>query len=357
MTPVALDQHWHGNLPCCHGPRDGCTAHNPDRLPIFWNPSLPSTGKQVTPNILKSIFHRDTTRRECQPSLLQEPVIISSIPLKPQNCLPLPPVHPALRYTISFYHVHAITTSPSRLSSLACQGVAASTPLHPSLTWSVTPLLSPISNNSSSNNLFLKYSLTFPISIPHRGGGNPPNSLVHSTNWLLSSFYRTFAPCPHCVRLFSSVRLKVSGGSAGGYFRSVKVKYGLRNVLGQEFKDVWESEKGRQPGNLSCGMCCTDFGMEFVEGWEEVLVRFWVWKDLGSGVDGNGDANGGLWEAARGGRAMQRANGDFGRVRRTFEGNGRDGRMGMVHQAAGSGGGNMVQQEQQQQPPPPYTES
>ncbi|GAB1317132.1 hypothetical protein MFIFM68171_07342 [Madurella fahalii] len=310
MKPPESDQPWRGNLPCCHGPRGGCAVHNPNRLPIFWNQSLPSTSRPVTPNLFKSLFDRTITKQEDQPSSLQEPAIISSLPQNPQTCLSLPPIHPSLPYTLSFYHVHAVTSSPSLLPLLACQGTTACSPFHPSLTWSITPLFSPTGNRSSSDNthLLLKYTLTFPISIPHRGGGHPPNALAHSTNWLLSPFYRTFAPCPHCVRLFSSVRLKVSALStttAAAYVRSVRVKYSLRNVLGQEFRDAWESEKGRQPGNLSCGMCCTDFGMEFVEGRKEVLVRLWVWKDVGGW-------EGALWDAASGGRTMKRDRADLG---------------------------------------------
>src|SRR5438105_797501 len=31
---------WQGNLPCVHGPSDGCNRHNPSREAIFFDPLL-----------------------------------------------------------------------------------------------------------------------------------------------------------------------------------------------------------------------------------------------------------------------------------------------------------------------------
>ncbi len=96
------------------------------------------------------------------------------------------------------------------------------------------------------------------------------------------------------------------------------VAYSLTNVLGQEFRDEWRSDVGRQPGHMSCGMCYTDFTLSFEEdGAQAVRVRVGVYKDLGGVArDGGPDES---WDAAVGKvGGVQRPRGDFGRVRSAF---------------------------------------
>jgi hypothetical protein len=236
------------------------------------------------------------------------------------------------------------------LQLLTCHGTTPSRAVlfYPALTWSITPLvcLSPSPspptavttndpNQTQQKTFLVRYTLTFPISLPEKGwNGNPPQDLSYSKNWLASPFYRAFSPCPHCTRVFHSVRLKSSCDSSSPrkerkYVRTVRIDYALKNVLGQEIKGVWKSEEAESqtPGqgnnnNMSCGMCYTDFGMEFVEGLREVTVRMRVWKDLGLGWVGDGGEGDVKWEAARGGRTLRRDRADFGRIRRAFEGSG-----------------------------------
>lgn len=364
MVSPAPNQPWSGNLPCCHGPRGGCSVHNPDRRPVFWNPSLPSNTKPASPGVLSSLLDRAITRSNNTKTDTLQPAITSSLPHTPDTCTPLPPIHPSVPYHLSLYHLHAAITNPALVPLLACHGTTAGSPLHPSLTWSATPLLARSAENT--HHLLLKYTLTFSISIPGNAN-NKDNDLGYSKNWLISPFYRRFAPCAHCTRRLCSVRLEVSQQRQQGqqqqqqpvFERSVKVRHELRNVLGQEFRDVWESygsgsgggdpnskaSPARQPANLSCGMCYTDFGMGFADAGGTVVVTVWACKDLGGAVVGDEK-----WEAARGGRPVRRPRADFGRVRRAFE------RLeGGDSERIQGGGGQGADRAAEEEPPPPYT--
>jgi hypothetical protein len=305
---IPASETWAGNLPCCHGPKDGCAAHNRNRLPIFWNPALPSPIKPVTDNFFKSLLSKKDARQgQAEP----QPTFMSSLPQSPSTQDPLPLIHTSVPYTLSYYHLHAITTAPSPstlLPFITCHGGTNSHRLK----WQVTPLLTP------SNNLLLAYTYTLPISLPLGAA----STLADTSNYsyqkipLLSPVHNTysFRVCSHATRHLRMLTLKVAKGVA-----SIRVEHVLKNVLGQEFKDEWRSDEGRQPQNMSCGMCYSDFGMVFEEAAAqgEVRVTVKVWRDLGgAGADG---VVGEKWEAARGGRAVNRDKGDFGRIRRAFE--------------------------------------
>jgi hypothetical protein len=158
--------------------------------------------------------------------------------------------------------------------------------------------------------------------------------------------------------------IKVARGVA-----SVRVEHTLKDVLGQEVRDEWRSEVGRQPGDTACGMCRADFGVEFWQQGKEVMVTVRVWRDLGAAA-GEGGA-GEMWEAAAGRRPVRRERGDFGQVKRAFEAP-LDG-SGMVRREEGidrrdgvepgvTKGGEVASEEELHmqvadglQPPPPYT--
>ena len=325
---------WPGNLPCSHGPKDGCTAHNPGRTPISWNPSLSSPVKPVTDGFLKSLLSTKSSHATAScagQSAPLQPAIASSLPQTPSTLDPLPLIHPSVPYTLSLYHLHAVTTSTTTsststplLQSLTCHGTTPS--LSSSrLSWRVTPLLTP------SNTLLLAHAYTLSLSLPGASdaatsgpvsGSGSAIGFSYTKRPLLSPIHHiySFRLCPHATRHLRSVAVKTVSGVT-----SVRVEYSLTNVLGQEFRDEWRSDPGgRQPGNMACGMCVADFGLGFevAAGGREVRVLVRVWKDLGgtATVGKGGEVGGGeKWEAAKGGAALSRARADFGRVRRAFE--------------------------------------
>ena len=309
MTSQTVER-WPGNLPCCHGPKDGCDAHNSGRVPIFWNPSLPSTVRPVTGGLFQALFRATKTDRdECQEAPLPTPTITSTLSRDAFTCTPLPLVHPSVPYTLSFYHVFAVMSlaatghDPQPLTSaLTCRGIHG---LRPQITWSVTPKV-------VDGRFFIAHAYAFSIGVEHL-----PQSKTrgyYSKNWLVSRGFKSFAPCTHCTRVFRTMREKVDSRGV----RFLKVAYSLRNVLGQEFRDEWRSEVGRQPNNMSCGMCYTDFSMSFEEepGQSSIRVRLWSHKDLG--CDGTSQVPDERWNAAAG-SAFQRPTSDFGTIRRAFQ--------------------------------------
>ncbi|KAK3900481.1 hypothetical protein C8A05DRAFT_17219 [Staphylotrichum tortipilum] len=360
---------WQGNLPCCHGPKDGCTAHNPGRTPIFWNPSLPCPVKPVTGGFLKSLLSTKSSHvtASCagQSAPLQS-AIVSVLPQNPSTLEPLPLIHPSVPYTISLYHLHAVTTSDSPtplLQSLTCHGT---TPPHssPRLSWSVTPLLTP------SNTLLLAHAYALSLSPPLSDAATSGSShgFSYTKRPLLSPIHHvySFRLCPHATRHVRSVTVKTVRGAT-----SVRVEYSLTNVLGQDFRDQWWSDSGgRQPGNMSCGMCVADFGMRFelAAGGREVRVLLRVWRDLGGTVllGKGGEIGGGeKWEAARGATALRRERADFGRAGKAFEppmvlsrsrtASGREDEAAEISSSgAGSGGGGWLLHASPAPPPPPF---
>jgi hypothetical protein len=306
--PTAQGEPWPGHLPCCHGPKDGCAAHNPNRDPIFWNSSLPSPIKPVTDGFLKSFFTTKAKHDTTQPELSS--AITSLLPQTPSTLDPLPLIHTSVPYTLSLYHIHALLhgdnrSSTTNLQALTCHSTTTSSP---HVTWRITPL-------HTETSTLLAHTYTLPVSLPLGAAATLADTSTYSHQKLplLSPIHNTysFRVCPHATLQLKTLTVKVSKGVA-----SVRVEYGVRTGLGQEIREEWRSEVVRQPGEaMACGMCFTDFGVGFELAKKEVLVTVKVWKDLGV-VDGMG---GDKWEALRGGRAVKREEGDFGRVRRIYE--------------------------------------
>ncbi|KAK4096512.1 hypothetical protein N658DRAFT_527694 [Parathielavia hyrcaniae] len=228
-----------------------------------------------------------------------------------------------------FYHLHAITTSPSPpglLPFITCHGVTNS---H-GLKWQITPLLRPSNNDDNSNNnnntnLLLTHTYTLPIKLPLGSAAtlSDTSTYSHQRIPLLPPLHNTysFRVCPHATRHLRTLNLKVTKEAA-----SIRVEHALRTVLGEEFVDEWRSdERGRQPRDVACGMCYTDSDLVFepavLQG--EVRATVTVWKVLGGAAAGGGGSGlvaiGEKWEAAMGERAVKRPREDFGRVRRAFQ--------------------------------------
>jgi hypothetical protein len=295
-----VQQPWRGNLPCCHGEKDGCQHHNPTHVTTFFDSSLPSNAKDSTGGFLKSLLGRATKGNLTNLSVNEIPQVWTDLPRDATTCDPLPLVHPSVPYSISFYHVNAVMSRVASahkpgplLEALACRGKTGS---RPEISWSVTPKV-----DVAGQSLLLEHAYTFVIRLQREGG--------YTKNWFVSQGYKSFWPCPHMARFFRSVREKTTGGS-----EQVSVEYGLKNVLGQEFLDEWRTEVGRQPQNVSCGMCFAELSMNFQVVGAGVVVWVWVHRDLGSGLSPSDPK----WVAAMGGTPVRRDKSDFGRVRAAF---------------------------------------
>jgi hypothetical protein len=278
-------------------------AHNPTRLPVFWDSTLTSSVKPVSSSFFKSLLGGDKNNPGSQAA---EPIALlqSFLPRDRTTLEPLPLVHPSVPYTLSFYHINAVMTAvangrdpSSLLAQLACRGMSGS---RPEITWSITPKV-------VNGSFLLEHAYDFPINLQH-GPGEGGNS-YYTKNWFVSSGFRTFAPCSHCTRVFRSICESTNHG-----IRQLCVGYSLKNVLGQDFRDEWRSEIGRQPLNMCCGLCYADFNMSFEPMSFAVRVRFWSHRDLGAGLDPQDPK----WLAAMGIQGLQRDKSDFGRIRSAF---------------------------------------
>jgi hypothetical protein len=188
---------------------------------------------------------------------------------------------------------------------LTCRGTSGK---WPQITWSITPKVVHQQNENVQESTFLiEHAYAFSIPLKH-----VESQAFYATSGapFFAEGYRNFAPCRHFVRIFRQVREERRKKQ---YFAAVD--YSLRNVLGQEFRDVWRSDVGRQPTNMCCGMCFTDSALEFEVAGGNVLVRFWAHRDLGQGFD-PGDKK---WVAGVRGK-VDRSKEDFGRIREAFSG-------------------------------------
>ena len=195
------------------------------------------------------------------------------------------------------------------LAALTCRGKSGT---WPSITYAITPKV--VASASSTNDattttpthaFLIEHFYTFTMSLKHATGAA---FYATARTPFLAEGYRNFAPCRHFVRLFRQVREERRKQQ---YFAAVD--YSLKNVLGQEFRDVWRSDVGRQPTNMCCGMCFTDSSLEFEVVGDKVVVRFLSHRDLGEGVT----PEDGKWVAGVKGK-VQRSKEDFGRIRGAF---------------------------------------
>ncbi|KAK4443645.1 hypothetical protein QBC34DRAFT_200954 [Podospora aff. communis PSN243] len=307
---LRLTQPWPGNLPCCRRPNDGCDAHNPSRLPIFWDNSLPATPDAVNPGLWRTLVSLFRVRRQdSSDAPPPQPLITCALPRNSATCTPLPPIHRKIPYMLSFYHVFAAVNDEAErgpgsvLSLLSCRGTRRG--LRPR-TWNITPRV-------VDSHFLIEHDYRLPLAVEH-----PQRSSTrgyYSKRPLMDRKFASFSPCPHCTWILRTVTEKVNWHGV----RSVPVSYALHNVLGQQFRDEWRSDVGRQPTHMSCGMCYTDFSMRFEEEGHNqpaIEVQFAAFKDLG-GV-GSGGASGERWNAAAGSLTLQRPSSDRGRIRRTF---------------------------------------
>ncbi|KAK4658262.1 hypothetical protein QC762_100540 [Podospora pseudocomata] len=307
ITLLPDSETWQGNLPCVHGPNDGCNKHNPARNPILFDSSLLPSGSKTKPSSNQpptDPFPSSYAFHEIWSTLSKDPSL---------GCLTtLPPIHKSLPLSISFYHLYELlrkhrtnTLNPSEdLGTLAC---AATTGSNPSLSWVLTPLI------TAQKTLYLEFALAF-ILQTDLGGWTEATTHGHAVvkNGLIGSGYRDFKPCLHTHIKFTSVK-----GEGKNHVRYSAVNFTTTDSEGAEKKHEWKSEEEEKKiEGLFCGKCYTETVMRIRLIGDKTLVSVQVYKDLGEGLH-PGD---GKWlSLVRPDVAIQRDKSDFMRIPKAFE--------------------------------------
>ncbi|KAK0668221.1 hypothetical protein QBC41DRAFT_127281 [Cercophora samala] len=310
ITLLPDSEKWQGNLPCVHGPNDGCNKHNPARNPIPFDSSLLPNGPKTKPSGNKP-------PTDPFPSSYAFHEIWSTLP-KPSDpsqgyLTILPQIHKSLPLSISFYHLYELlkkhrnnTLHPSDdLGVFAC---AAATGSNPSLSWTVTPLI------TAQKSLHLEFALAF-ILETDLGGWTEDTAHGRAIvkNGLIGSGYRDFKPCLHTHLKFTSVK-----GEGRNHVRYSAVNFTTVDADGREKKHEWKSEEQEDEDieGLFCKRCYTETVMRIRLIGQKTLVNVQVYKDLGEGLH-PGDQK---WlSLVRPDITVARDTGDFMRIRKAFE--------------------------------------
>ncbi|KAL2133279.1 hypothetical protein VTI74DRAFT_2622 [Chaetomium olivicolor] len=302
-----LAEPWQGNLPCVHGPTDGCNQHNPRHHNVHFDPSLfGPDGSKIKPT--GNLLDPDT------PTEYTIPSISSHLPQSPAlGCLiTLPRIHKSLPHTLSFYHVHWLlshrrngTLDPAHLSTLYC---VANTGQNPILSWLVSPLI------TEDNTLLMEYTMVFALEADLGAWSPAPgcHGRAAAKHALIGSGYRDFSPCLHTHVSFTSHK-----GEGNRGVRSAGVSFTRKMCDGREVKEDWDSErdKERDIEPLCCGKCYTDTVIVCKLIGSKTLVDVLVYKDLGKGKHPSDEK----WLAAAKGAEVKREAADFLRMRRAYE--------------------------------------
>ena len=270
---------WQGNLPCVHGPNDGCNKHNPSRQAIFFDPLLLSSATDNNNNSRKKLkpsgnHPPDPIPGDANYEYITTELTIPTLPqTHPSGCLTplLPQVHKSVPYSLAFYHVHLAMSADAKLNPRRMLACAASTGRNPVLSWSIRPLVSPSpspsgpSPSSSSpspspsgmkeggdkRTLLLEYSLAFSVQADLGSWDTTAHGKAVAKEVLIGSGYRDFLPCAHVRVAFKSHRAE--GRRDGVRLASVKYVIATTKMVGgekqgeeqeQEVKGEWRSDFG-----------------------------------------------------------------------------------------------------------------
>jgi hypothetical protein len=307
-TEPTVGDSWQGNLPCVHGPHDGCNNHNPRRHSIHFDPSLfEPVARKIKP--ATHLLDPDT------PTSYSIPSLSSPLPRDPSlgYLTTLPPIHSSAPFSLAFYHVHLLlshhragTLDPAaHLALLSC---VANTGQNPLLSWVVAPLI------TASDSLLVETTMAFLLR-PDLGSWTPSSGgLAAARHALIGSGYRSFRLCAHTRLGFTSHW--GSGTASGTQTAGVGFVMGLDD--GGEVEGRWESE-GSEEGDgelVVCGKCWTETVVTFKLVRGQTLVNVQVYKDVGTGQSPQDEK----WMALVGdGVEVRRSPEDVMGMRREFE--------------------------------------
>ncbi|KAI1378656.1 hypothetical protein F4677DRAFT_443142 [Hypoxylon crocopeplum] len=243
---------WAGNLPCVHGPKEGCSRHNPDKLPIAYNQRVPSSKKK--PDYMELLFgppempdHEEVQLSECVWSMLYLDNSIGD---------PLDPVHNSIPFNLAYYHLDWVRKAESpvaqmeRAATLGCYGT-----------------------------------------VPRKGKLRPELKYWIHPAWYKDSFLVqqvvvfTFEPNKrHAVfgseRVFSKYKFTETRG-----LMKASVTYKTTRdtqIYPVHCRSTWRSEHGTHRLAWTCVNCCMDSCIEIKLVEDKIVVYLFVWKDLGN---------------------------------------------------------------------------
>ncbi|KAI0384121.1 hypothetical protein F5Y04DRAFT_293479 [Hypomontagnella monticulosa] len=268
---------WAGNLPCVHGPTEGCSRHNENKLPIAWNKRVPSTKKK--PTLKERLFgpppvaEYDEVRRSER--------IWSTLHMDHSTADPIDPLNASIPYALAYYHLDWVRSGGSaeiqkaRANTLTCHGKVAGNSKCPS---GVEYWVRPLWHN---NSFLLKQVVRFTIS---------PRKLhpLFGYDYIMLGWSSeecwTFRTCPHYRQRFLSCEFQQTRGLMKS---TVSYATKQRSFITGDYssRTTWESVYGPRNYAFNCQYCLTDsrIFMEMVE--DKVVVHLHVWKDLGKAKD------------------------------------------------------------------------
>ncbi|KAI1477040.1 hypothetical protein F4774DRAFT_215437 [Daldinia eschscholtzii] len=262
---------WAGNYPCVFGPSEGCFRHNPRGLRIAY--------KEISPTDRKT--WNFTLRRPGSPrrDILQhdmtqnDDLVWSSLPVEHSTVDPLDYIHPSIRYTLAYYHIHWVQAAPSietqraRTEALACHGNSQKLEYWTYPCWHKDSfyLLQAIRFTIAPKKWLSK--LGYDFGIPELS----PN------DW-------TFRTCPHYRQRFQAYEFRETRGDLKAGMAYV-TKRRDPSGLYEKKSTKWQSVYGPRDDTFNCQFCCTDSYMDIdlVNG--EIEVHIWVWKNLGKALN------------------------------------------------------------------------
>ncbi|KAI1636511.1 hypothetical protein F4809DRAFT_641479 [Biscogniauxia mediterranea] len=259
---------WRGNLPCVHGPHEGCSAHNPGKVLISYNKRLPSDKKR--PGFFEAVFGSRKTDNGVALAKQESEPIWSNLHIDHSTVDPLDPVHESIPYALAWYHINWVHSSESplsmmsRVNALACRGTGTG---RPGLKFTVEPFY-------YNNTFLLDQSIQFRLKMEKR---DPvwrrecgPMRIFQGKKW-------HFQICPHMQHQFLKYAFEESRGLV-----QADVMYCTSRSSADTFT-TWKSIYGPSWLFWGCPRCCTDsdIKIELVE--DEIIVSIRVYKNLGSG--------------------------------------------------------------------------
>ncbi|KAI1408940.1 hypothetical protein F5Y13DRAFT_97302 [Hypoxylon sp. FL1857] len=277
---------WAGNLPCVHGPNEGCSQHNPQKQPIAWNKRIPSDMKK--PGLFERLRGKidipeyDEIQRSTR--------IWSQLHLDRSTADPLDPIHKSIHYALAHYHLNWVRTAESlksqmaRASAISCNGtlVGDAKKHRPDFQYWINPYW-------YNDSFLIQETVKFTIEPKKRN----PIFGRESVYVGLSKGDWTFRPCPHVQHHFKEYQFTETRGLMK---TSMSFTTKRRNCLGGWFGDYtrWQSIYGPGCTAWNCQYCCTDNWVDINMVEDKIVVHVYAWKDLGSAKD----AYDGKWLAA-----------------------------------------------------------
>ncbi|KAI1484347.1 hypothetical protein F5X96DRAFT_664753 [Biscogniauxia mediterranea] len=261
---------WRGNLPCVHGPREGCCYHNPGKHLISYNKRLPSDKK--LPGFFEAVFGSRKTDNSVVLAEQESEPIWCNLHIDHSTVDPLDPVHESIPYALAWYHINWVHSSESpllmmsRVNALACSGRGAG---RPDLKFTVEPFY--------YNNTFLLYqSIQFRLKMEKR---DPVWRRECRSMGAFQGKKWQFQICPHMQHQFLEYDFEESRGLV-----QADVTYRIsRSSADTDTTTTWKSIYGPSWLFWGCPECCTDSDVKIKLVEDVIIVSIRVYKNLGSG--------------------------------------------------------------------------